>query len=125
MGVVYPYEGINRSQVETNKVLGDISAKLSKLIPSPNMMKRVKGNGLEAFSRARLVWWTKVNEAARYHIRLFVVTEEQNYEVGIFDVEREKLYISFPDIPDDVPCLAVIEAEDRSGKTIANGEIKL
>ena len=125
MGVISPYAGIYEGQAEIKSALDEISGKLNKFIPEPHPTKAGIGSGVKLFSKARLVWWTKVEEAARYRIKLHVLADGRDCEVGTFDVERDKRYISFPDIPSDVPCSVLLQAEDRDGKVIADGYIEL
>ena len=123
MGVINPYAGISAGQERSTEELKRISEKLSKLIPAPVMMRHAIGNGVELFSKGKMVWWTKVDLAARYRIKLAIKTEDRLYEIAILENDREKLYATFSDIPAEVTCQVKLEAESRDGTIIASAEI--
>ena len=107
-----------RDKVEklSNKVDGLI-AKLNE----DNSIKIVENGTFVLRSKSNLVWWTKVDGAARYCLLLSINGDE----VGVIDFEREIRYHAFGRMPKGINYIVKVIAEDRNGKEIISASIEL
>lgn len=125
MGVVaYPKGfggGIDHELREEVKKLSSKIDRLIEKLDSNNSLKSVEKGTFVLKCKSNLVWWTKVNDAARYCLSLFIDGDE----VGTTDLERETRYYAFEKLPKGINYLVKVVAEDRDGKELVSASIEL
>ena len=125
MGVVaYPQGfggGIDHELREEVKKLSSKIDRLIEKLDSNNSLKSVEKGTFVLKCKSNLVWWTKVNDAARYCLSLFIDGDE----VGTTDLERETRYYAFEKLPKGINFVVKVVAEDRDGKELVSSSIEL
>lgn len=125
MGVVaYPKGfggGIDHELREEVKKLSSKIDRLIEKLDSNNSLKSVEKGTFVLKCKSNLVWWTKVNDAARYCLSLFIDGDE----VGTTDLERETRYYAFEKLPKGINYVVKVVAEDRDGKELVSASIEL
>ncbi len=124
MGVVYPEMDIAKMSKQAVELLKSIESKIDHGQLKAHPLKSTYCEGLELFSQSRFIWWTALEDAIRYRVKAFACINGKRHELGTFEIERGKYCLSLVEIPDDIPCIAAVEAEDRGGVVIAKGEIE-
>ena len=123
MGAFMKGAGGGISQELEDKIR-DISAKVDRLInklEDDNRVQTIYKGDFALMRKSNLVWWTKVDGAARYCLNLFI----NNEEVGSIDLDREKRYYVFDKMPSGINYLVNVVAEDRNGDAIVSASIEL
>ncbi len=85
-----------------------------------NTIVRKSKTGLKIFVKEYMVWWTKVNEASSYRLKLFV-KEEINCpyaEIDSIEIDRNKSYHTFKDLVGSLMYKVDLEVENRNGEII-------
>ena len=123
MGVCDPNEGIYYRLGKIKEELQELNAKVDKLITSQkdDSLKTEFANGFTLYAQSNVIWWSKVNDAARYRLVLSINSDE----VCAIDCDRETRYYVFDKLPKDVYCSVKIIAEDREGNEIVSAIIKI
>lgn len=105
---------------EVKKLSNKVDRILSKL--DEDSSTRSVENGTFVLKRkSSLVWWTKVDGAARYCLTLSIDGDE----VGVVDLEREIRYHTFEKMLKGINAIVKVIAEDRDGKEIVSASIEL
>ena len=105
---------------EVKKLSNKVDRILSKL--DEDSSTRSVENGTFVLKRkSSLVWWTKVDGAARYCLTLSIDGDE----VGVIDLEREIRYHTLEKMPKGINAIVKVIAEDRDGKEIVSASIEL
>lgn len=97
--------------------LRELTEKVDGLVPL-NSLSEIKVQKQGEFSlknKANVVWWTKVDLAARY--RLFLTIDSD--EVCIIEFDRETRFHVFEHLPKGLEYHVKVVAEDRNGKEIS------
>ena len=122
MGVVDPNAGVHHGLDAVKEELRKLNAKVDKLIlfhSTTDLKEEI--NGLFVLRcKGNLVWWTKVNSAARYHLHLSI----NSNEVSILDLDRDTRYHVFEMLPKGIDYYVKVVAEDRDGKEIVSASIR-
>ena len=123
MAVVYSADRICYRLDAVKKELEKLNSKVDQLIKSqePGQIKTEYVNGFELKAQDRVVWWTKVDNAARYRLILKINIDE----VGSLDLDRETRFYVFDKIPKGIYFSVKVIAEDREGKEIVSASIGL
>lgn len=123
MGVFDTNDRISYRLGEVKEELQKLNAKVDKLIESKKSddLRTEYANGFTLNTQNNVVWWSKVNDAARYHLVLNINSDE----VCAIDCDRETRYYVFDKLPKDVCCSVKVIAENREGKEIVSASIKL
>ena len=123
MPVIDPNAGIHHGLGAIKEELQKLNAKVDKLIASEKSegLRTEYANGFTLNTQNNVIWWSKVNDAARYHLVLSINSDE----VCAIDCDRETRYYVFDKLPKDVYCSVKVIAENREGKEIASVSIKL
>ncbi len=123
MPVIDPNEGIHDGLGEIKEELQKLNAKVDKLIANEKSegLRTEYANGFTLNTQNNVIWWSKVNDAARYHLMLSINSDE----VCAIDCDRETRYYVFDKLPKDVYCSVKVIAENREGKEIVSASIKL
>ena len=123
MAVVYSADRICYRLDAVKKELEKLNSKVDQLIKSqePGQIKTEYVNGFELKAQDRVVWWTKVDNAARYRLILKINIDE----VGSLDLDRETRFYVFDKMPKGIYFSVKVIAEDREGKEIVSASIGL
>ena len=123
MAVVYSADRICYRLDAVKKELEKLNSKVDQLIKSqePGQIKTEYVNGFELKAQDRVVWWTKVDNAARYRLILKINIDE----VGSLDLDRETRFYVFDKIPKGIYFSVKVIAEDREGNEIVSASIEL
>lgn len=123
MGVFDTNDRICYRLGEVKEELQKLNAKVDKLIESKKSddLRTEYANGFTLNTQNNVVWWSKVNDAARYHLVLNINSDE----VCAIDCDRETRYYFFDKLPKNVYCSVKVIAENREGKEIVSASIKL
>lgn len=125
MGVVaYPKRFGGGVDHELRDKVEKLSSKVDRLIvqlDEDNSIKNVENGTFVLRCKSNLVWWTKVDGAARYCLSLSINGDE----VGVIDLERETRYYAFEKMPKGIKYIVKVIAEDRDGKEIVSASIEL
>ena len=108
---------------EVKEDLQKLNAKVDKLIASEKSegLRTEYANGFTLNTQNNAVWWSKINDAARYQLVLSINSDK----VCAIDCDRETRYYVFDKLPKDVYCSVRVIAEDREGKVITSASIEL
>ena len=68
-----------------------------------------------------LVWWSKVEDAARYRVIFYINGDE----VNTIDLDRETRYYTFSELPNGVTYMVKVIAENREGNEIVSAIIEI
>lgn len=117
------YAGIHRGLGAVKTELEKLNSKVDKLLKSeePGQVRTEYSNGFELKTKDRVVWWTKVDNAARYRLILNFNIDE----VGSLDLDRETRFYVFDKMPKGIYILVKVIAEDREGNEIVSASIGL
>lgn len=123
MPVFHPEAGIYNGLDAVKTELEKLNSKVDQLIKcqESGQIKTEYANGFELKAQDRVVWWTKVDNAARYRLILKINIDE----VGSLDLDRETRFYVFDKIPKGIYFLVKVIAEDREGKEIVSASIVL
>jgi len=123
MGVFDSDDRICYKLDKVKEELQKLNAKIDKLIENEKSegLKTEYANGFTLNAQNNVIWWSKVNDAARYRLVLCINLDE----VCAIDCDRETRYYVFDKLPKDVYCLVKVIAENREGKEITSASIKL
>ena len=123
MPVIDQYAGIHRGLGAVRTELEELNSKVDKLLKSqePGQVKTEYSNGLELKTQDRVVWWSKVDSAARYRLILKINVDE----VGSLDLDRETRFYVFDKMPKGIYFSVKVIAEDREGNEIVSASIEL
>ena len=125
MGVVaYPKGfggGVDHELREEVKRLSNKVDRILSKLDDDSSIRSVENGTFVLKCKSNLVWWTKVNGAARYCLTLSIDGEE----VGTIDLERETRYHAFDKLPKGISYLVKVLAEDRDGKELVSASIEL
>ena len=123
MAVFHPEEGINSKLVDIKAELGKLNSKVDTLIKNQEVsnVKTEYALGFVLKSQEGVIWWTKVENAARYHLIIKINLDE----VGSIDLDRETRFYVFGKMPKGVYAFVKVIAEDREGKEIVSATIEL
>ncbi len=84
------------------------------------MKQKESKTGLKIFVKKYMVWWTKVNEASSYRLKLFI-KEGINCpydEIDSIEIDRNKSYHTFKDLVESLNYKVDLEVENRNGEII-------
>lgn len=103
--------------------LRELTEKVDGLVPlnSFSEIKVQKQGEFYLKNKANVVWWTKVDLAARY--RLFLTIDSD--EVCIIEFDRETRFHVFEHLPKGLEYHVKVVAEDRNGKEISTVSLDL
>lgn len=123
MPVVHPEVGIYNGLGAVKTELEKLNSKVYKLLKSqePGQVKTEYSNGFELKTQDRVVWWSKVDSAARYRLILKINLDE----VGSLDLDRETRFYVFDKMPNGIYFSVKVIAEDREGNEIVSASIEL
>ena len=123
MPVVHPEAGIYSGLGAVKTELEKLNSKVDKLLKSqePGQVKTEYSNGFELKTQDRVVWWSKVDSAARYRLILKINVDE----VGSLDLDRETRFYVFDKMPKGIYFSVKVIAEDREGNEIVSASIEL
>lgn len=121
--VVSHSEAYNKRLDAIIKELDKLNSKVEGLIKAqkPGQLRTEYSDNFVLKSQSRVVWWSKVNDAARYRVVLKINVDD----VASIDLDRETRYYVFDKLPKDIYCLVKVIAEDREGKEIVSATIEL
>ena len=119
----YPEERVYDGLDAVKKELEKLNSKVDGLIKAQELgqLRTEYSDNFILKSQSRVVWWSKVNDAARYRIVLKINIDN----VASIDLDRETRYYVFDKLPKGLYCSAKVIAEDREGKEIGSATIKL
>ena len=119
MGVISPY---GYSDIEF-KELQKLNAKVDLIIASrePGKIHQNTNGTFLIKSKDNMVWWSKIDKAARYLLTLSIDDDE----VAIFDSGRDVRYHVFEELPKGIRYAVKVVAEDRDGNEIISASIIL
>lgn len=123
MPVIDQYAGIHRGLGAVKTELEKLNSKVDKLlkIQEPGQVKTEYSNGFELKTQDRVVWWSKVDSAARYRLILKINVDE----VGSLDLDRETRFYVFDKMPKGIYFSVKVIAEDREGNEIVSASTEL
>ena len=123
MPVIDPNAGIHYGLGAVKEELQKLNAKVDKLIPSESSsdVKEERNGTFVLRAKSNLVWWSKVDTAARYRLILVINLDE----VCTLDLDRETRYHVFEQLPKGIYYTVRVIAEDRDGKEIVSASIGL
>ena len=123
MGVIDPNAGIHYGLEAVKEELQKLNAKVDKLINSESSsdVKEERNGTFVLRAKSNLVWWSKVDTAARYRLILVINLDE----VCTLDLDRETRYHVFEQLPKGIYYTVKVIAEDRVGKEIVSASIGL
>ena len=123
MGVIDPNAGIHHGLGAVKEELQKLNAKVDKLIHSESSsdVKEERNGTFVLSAKSNLVWWSKVDTAARYRLILVINLDE----VCTLDLDRETRYHIFEQLPKGIYYTVKVIAEDRDGKEIVSASIGL
>lgn len=109
---------IERKLESTNAKLESINSKLDNLICDDSDC--VESDGITLFRRGRMIFWTKVEDALCYRLRLYCC---QN-EIDVIELDRNKAYHTFTDLVGKGVFAVKLEVENRDGDIINSATIE-
>lgn len=123
MPVIDRNAGIHLRLGAVRTELEELNSKVDKLLKSqePGQVKTEYSNGFELKTQDRVVWWSKVDSAARYRLILKINVDE----VGSLDLDRETRFYVFDKMPKGIYFSVKVIAEDREGNEIVSASIEL
>ena len=123
MPVVDPNAGIHHGLGAVKEELQKLNAKVDRILASqPSRDLKEEINGTFALRcKGNLVWWSKVNDAARYRLSLSINIDE----VCTLDLDRDTRYHVFETLPSGINYYVKVVAENRDGKEIVSASIRL
>lgn len=123
MPVIDRNAGIHLGLGAVRTELEELNSKVDKLLKSqePGQVKTEYSNGFELKTQDRVVWWSKVDSAARYRLILKINVDE----VGSLDLDRETRFYVFDKMPKGIYFSVKVIAEDREGNEIVSASIEL
>ena len=123
MGVIDPNAGIHHGLGAVKEELQKLNAKVDKLVPpQPSVDVKEERKGTFVLKcKENLVWWNKVDAAARYRLILVINLDE----VCTLDLDRETRYHVFEQLPRGIYYTVKVVAEDRDVKEIVSASIGL
>ena len=94
----------------------------ASMVDNPKTDESIVKNGSFVLQRKDyLVWWNKVDDAARYRVVLYINEDE----VETIDLDRETRYYAFSKLPNGIACIVKVIAENREGNEVVSASIKL
>ena len=119
MGVYDPMSGVNHGMSELVSEVKAISRKLDRLVDDGGDIQQANNGDFYVFTKSKMVWWTKVETAARYRLKLLVSKDGADWsEIDVLEIERECAYHVFNNLPKGIKFRVLVEAEDRNGECI-------
>ena len=108
--------GVDHELREEVKKLSNKVDRIIAKLDEDNLVRKVENGSFVIKCKSNLVWWTKVDGAARYCLTLSIDGEE----VGVIDLEREIRYHVFEKMPNGINYIVKVVSEDRGGKEIVS-----
>lgn len=125
MGVVAHPKGYGGGpDHELREKVDRLSNKIDKLVTKfdeNNEYKKVEKGAFALHCKANLVWWSNVDDAARYRV-LFSINGDK---VDAVDLGRETRYYAFAKLPKGITYTVTVIAENREGNEIVFATIEL
>lgn len=125
MGVVVHPKGFGGgSDHELREKVDRLSNKIDNLVAKldeNNEYKKVENGEFALYCKANLVWWSNVDDAARYRV-LFSINGDK---VDAIDLGRETRYYAFAKLPKGITYTVTVIAENREGNEIVSATIEL
>ena len=127
MGVVNSNMGIQNRLDKVYEELQKLNKRIDNLfLPSTPEVKETTNGVFTLKSLDNMIWWTKDEKAARYRIKLFASANGDDWdEIDVIEVDRERAYWAFSDLPKSIRFKAEVIVENRNGEPIGSALINI